>query len=85
VVSIDPANVLAPGPAERYVVLPNYFGLRQLVAEGKLERTENGYKIIQPITHFPADTDARFILPEGITLPTGEWMYPVIIEQRYVE
>jgi hypothetical protein len=86
VVSIDPASVLAPGPVERYAVLPTYFGLRQLVDEGKLERTKDGYKVIRPITHFPANVEIqRFILPDGIEIPTGQWMYPIIIEQRFVE
>ena len=85
VVSIDPASVVAPGPVERYVVLPTYYGLRQLVEEGKLERTDKGYKIVKPITQFPANAAATFILPEGIELPTGQWMYPIITEQRFFD
>jgi hypothetical protein len=40
---------------------------------------------VKPITHFPANANGNFILPEGIELPTGQWMYPIIIEQRFVD
>jgi hypothetical protein len=39
----------------------------------------------KPITHFPARADGTFILLEGVALPTGEWMYPRIVEQRWVD
>jgi hypothetical protein len=83
IVSIDPSEVLAPGKVERYGVLPSLFGVRQLVEQGKLERTDQGYRILEPITQFPAGLEGmKFILPEGIEIPSGQWMYPTILPQR---
>jgi Ca2+-binding EF-hand superfamily protein len=85
--AIDPAAVLAPGKVETYEVLPSQYGLRQLVEEGKLERTEDGYRIVQPITRFPTGLAGAhavtFYLPEGTPMPAGDLGHSqLILEKR---
>jgi Ca2+-binding EF-hand superfamily protein len=75
-VEIDPATVVAPGKVELYDVMPQQFGLRQLVQEGKLLRTKQGYRIVAPIPRFPAGLagahGVTFILPKGMPMPAGD-------------
>ena len=78
-VALDPALVLAPGPVEPYKTLPAYFGLRQLVEQGMLARTDFGYLIREPVTYFPAGLrKTDFILPGGGQMKAGPWMYPIL-------
>jgi Ca2+-binding EF-hand superfamily protein len=84
--TIDPAQVLAPGKVEPYVVLPRQYGLRQLVEEGKLQRTEDGYRIVQPIPRFPTGLAGAhavaFYLPEGMPMPEGDLGHSEIILEK---
>ncbi|HNB25408.1 MAG TPA: hypothetical protein PLR41_00475 [Alphaproteobacteria bacterium] len=83
---IDAATVLAPGKVEPYEILPGYYGLRQLVEEGKLERTADGYRILGPIAHFPPNLDRggriTFLLPDGTPMPGGDAGAAQIILER---
>lgn len=83
---IDPSQVLAPGKVESYEVLPRQYGLRQLVEEGKLERTADGYRIVQPITRFPTGLagahSVTFYLPEGTPMPDGDLGHSQIILEK---
>jgi hypothetical protein len=85
-VTLDPSQVVAPGKVEPYQVLPNQYGLRQLVAEGKLERTEQGYRIVQPIARFPNGLAGAhrviFLLPEGTPMPAGDAGHSEIILEK---
>jgi Ca2+-binding EF-hand superfamily protein len=85
-VTVDPAQVVAPGKVELYEVLPNQYGLRQLVNEGKLERTEQGYRIVQPIARFPSGLAGAhrvvFLLPEGMPMPAGNAGHSQIILEK---
>jgi len=83
IVAVDPADVIAPVLAQSYEVLPNQYGLRQLVEEGKLERTDKGYRIVKPIPRFPPGLTgahyAAFILPQGMPMPAGDSGHSEII------
>jgi exonuclease III len=75
-ISIDPLAVVTADKAEPYDVLPGAYGLRQLVEAGQLQRTDDGYRIVKPISRFPASltgtgTDT-FILPTGVPMPAGD-------------
>jgi hypothetical protein len=84
--TIDPAQVLAPAQVETYEVLPRQYGLRQLVEEGKLERTEDGYRIVQPIARFPTGLagahSVTFYLPEGMPMPKGDLGHSQLILEK---
>lgn len=85
-IDVDPADVISPLPAEVYQVLPHQYGLRQLVEEGKLERTKDGYRIVQAIPRFPPGlTGAHyttFILPQGMPMPAGDSGHSKIILEK---
>jgi Ca2+-binding EF-hand superfamily protein len=87
-IKVDPAEVVAPGKVEPYIVLPRQYGLRQLVEEGKLERTEDGYRIVKPIPRFPTGLAGAhavtFYLPEGMPLPEGDLGHSEIILEKKV-
>jgi len=78
--------VLAPGKVEPYEVLPRQYGLRQLVEQGKLERTEDGYRIVQPIPRFPTGLAGAhrvtFYLPEGMPIPSGDLGHSELILEK---
>jgi hypothetical protein len=84
--TVDPTKVVAPGTVETYEILPHQYGLRQLVREGKLERTESGYRILQPIARFPTGLagahGVKFILPEGVPMPGGDAGHSQIILEK---
>ena len=74
-VRFDPANVVASEPAKRYDVLPQEFGLSQLVHSGHLERRGGLFRIVKPIPQFPAGLagahSVQFSLAKGVPLPGG--------------
>jgi len=84
--TVDPAKVVAPGKVETYEILPHQYGLRQLVQEGKLERTEFGYRILQPVARFPSGLSGghrvTFILPEGTPMPGGDAGHSNIVLEK---
>lgn len=83
-VEIDPATVLAPGGVETYHVLPGERGLQQLVADGKLEPVGDTYRILKPISRFPAGLDElAYILPKDVTLPSGLLTYPRVDPENF--
>jgi hypothetical protein len=85
-ITLDPATVVAPGKVATYEILPHQYGLRQLVKEGKLERTEAGYRILQPIARFPTGLAGGhrvvFILPEGTPMPGGDAGHSEIVLEK---
>lgn len=73
---VDEAAVIAPGAAATYDVLPQQAGLLQLLLDGKLRYTRDGYYLIEkPIPHFPAGLygahSVRFMLGVDIEMPAG--------------
>ena len=75
VVDIDPSGVVSSVPAERYEVLPEIFGLAQLVATGALEARGEYFYIARPIARFPAALSGvhseQFVLGTGVPMPPG--------------
>ncbi len=76
IVRIDPSEVHASNGAEAYEVLPQQAGLIQLIAEGKMKRTSDGYfHIIKPVARFPAGLNGahsvKFLIGKGVPMPKG--------------
>ncbi|VAV88532.1 hypothetical protein MNBD_ALPHA07-2183 [hydrothermal vent metagenome] len=76
VVTLNEKDVIASNKAQTYKVLPQQAGLLQLLNEGKLEITSDGFfKIIKPISHYPPGLNGahsvRFILAKDIPKPAG--------------
>jgi hypothetical protein len=80
VASIDAGSVLSRGDVEPYDVLPQHWGLIELVAKGSLKRTdphsrEDSFTILKPM-RFPGGLDRSpaltFYLPEGVPMPEGD-------------
>jgi hypothetical protein len=91
VVDIDPALVISSTPAERYDVLPQGFGLAQLVATGDIELRGSAfpfgeYYIARPIPRFPAGLYGahlvQFILGRGVPLPAGSPGHSCVISEE---
>jgi hypothetical protein len=73
---VDPAQVVANVPISVLEVLPDIFGIAQLVELGALERLDhNVYRIVQPIPHYPPNLYGafymRFVLAGGVPEPSG--------------
>ncbi|MFQ6548411.1 hypothetical protein AADZ90_010655 [Aestuariibius sp. 2305UL40-4] len=76
IASLDPDDVIASGSVEPYEVLPRTAGLQQLIRDGAITRTSDGYyHIVKPIPRFPAGLHGghrlRFILGTGVPMPAG--------------
>jgi hypothetical protein len=84
--AVDLDALSAPGRVEPYEVLPAQDGLRQLVAEGKLERRYGAYRIVQPIPRFPPGLGGAhavtFLLTKGIPMPKGSPVHSEIIVEQ---
>lgn len=87
VLEVDPKEVAAPKPVEKFEILPHFAGVLQLMEEGSLWRTSDGYFVIQkPIKRLPpglpGGNRARFILADGVPLPDGgPWNVQVVSEK----
>ncbi len=84
--TLDPASVVANGPVNIYDVLPGEAGLLQLLADGALTVTSDGYYLINAaISHFPAGLagahSVRFILGKGVPLPGGKPGHSSVIDE----
>jgi hypothetical protein len=80
-VDIDPNLVVSNTPVERYDVLPQGFGLAQLVGTGAVEMRGGGpyfgrFHIRRAIPRFPAGLHGghmvRFVLSTGVPMPDGD-------------
>jgi hypothetical protein len=85
-VRYDPASVVASVPAKPYEVLPQEFGLSQLVHSGHLERlTPNVFRIEKPIAQFPAGLAGahavQFVLATGVPMPTGDPGHSCVVSE----
>lgn len=86
-VRYDPVSVVASVPARRYEVLPQEFGLSQLVRSGHLERLKPGvFKIAKPILYFPARLAGahavQFVLARGVPMPAGDPGHSCVISEE---
>lgn len=74
-VEIDPADVVATGNVEPYVVLPGEAGLIQLIRSGAVERIDRHFLLLKkPIDHYPAGLsgyDNSVMIGRGVPAPTA--------------
>ena len=75
-VQIDHDKVVSPKPAEQYDVLPQQAGLLQLIREGAVEFTRDGFYLIKKdIPRFPAGLagghSVKFMIAKGVKMPKG--------------
>jgi TonB family protein len=74
---IEPEEVVSPAIVDRYQVMPQGFGLAQLVGAGKLQRLGHGrYLVVENIARIPAGLagghSAILILADGVAMPPGD-------------
>ena len=86
-VDIDPESVVAATKVIPFQVLPGQSGLRQLVADGYAETTDDRvYRIIKPIPHFPAGLhggySVRFLIAKGVPMPNGDPGHSCVIMEE---
>ena len=86
VIDIDPSQVVATAPATPYEVLPDGFGLAQLVATGALEQRDGVFYIARPIPRFPAGLygahAVAFVLGTGVPMPAGSPGHSCVISEE---
>lgn len=87
VAGIQAEQVLAPGPVEDYVVLPQQAGLIQLMQEGLIERLSDGvYFVKKPIARFPAGLagahSVTFMLAKGVPMPAGHPGHSCVLSEE---
>ncbi|MGH3640857.1 MAG: hypothetical protein ACRDUX_17710, partial [Mycobacterium sp.] len=86
VVDIDPSLVVSTARAEPYEVLPQGFGLAQLVAVGALEPRDGYFYIARAIPRFPAGLygahSVTFMLGRGVPLPAGSPGHSCVIAEE---
>lgn len=77
IADIEAKDIVGANPATPYAVLPGAAGLAQLVSEGAVRRTREGWRIIRPIPYFPAGLQVLqpdlLILAKGVPMPDGYW------------
>jgi hypothetical protein len=75
IVQVKPEDVIAPGKVETYQVIPSQDGLRYMVDQGILERTDRGYRLLKPLPRWPAGISGAdavtFLMPKGMQMPAG--------------
>jgi hypothetical protein len=86
-VRFDPGSVVAKEPAKAYEVLPQEFGLSQLVHTGQLVRLSSGlFRIAQPIAQFHAGLAGahavRFVLGKGVPMPAGNPGHSCVVTEE---
>ena len=86
VAEFELADVVAPAPVIAYDILSNEAGLVQLLQEGALERTRDGYyRLLRDIPHFPAGLGgghkADFLIAPGVERPSGGGHSSIFMEE----
>jgi hypothetical protein len=83
VMQVDPEDVIANLPVERYEILPGSAGLKQLIDRGALQQVNiDLYRILRPI-RMPADlSGAHFTLMRGVPRPEGSYRGACVIDQE---
>ncbi len=76
IIELDAEDVVSPGSAENYEILPVQAGIAQLTESGHLTKTPDGYYMIEKtFEHFPAGLagahSTKFILKKGVEMPSG--------------
>ncbi|TPN85726.1 hypothetical protein FJ987_14925 [Mesorhizobium sp. CU2] len=86
-VRFDPASVVSSVPAKRYEVLPQEFGLSQLVHSGHMEQRGSGtFRIVRSIPQFPAGLagahSVQFSLAKGVPMPAGDPGHSCVVSEE---
>ena len=83
VMQVDPDDVIANVPVERYETLPGSAGLKQLIDRGALEQVNvDLYRILRPM-RMPAElSGAHFTLMKGVPRPEGSYRGACIMDQE---
>ncbi|WP_197409495.1 EF-hand domain-containing protein [Erythrobacter sp. YT30] len=88
---IDESTVIAAEPVGEYEVLPNKFGLSNLVASGHLKFEGEAFHsrkftLLKPIARWPAGMggalSTAFVKPEGIPTPDGRLGHSCVLSEE---
>jgi hypothetical protein len=85
---IPAGKVVSPVPVEPYLILPQEFGLAQIVADGiAVRESRQTYRIVEPLVRFPAGLagahSVTFVLSQGLAMPAGDPLHSgIIIDTR---
>ena len=86
VMEVDPSTVVASGPVERYIVLPEEAGLRQILNDGVLTKNRAGEYLIHKATRFPAGLagahSVTFLLLKGVPMPEGNPRHSTVVSEE---
>jgi EF hand len=84
--TIDPGEVVAPLPVEKYEVLPEEAGLVQLLHEGKIAQNRSGEYLIKQKIRFPSGLygghGVEFLLLKGVPRPDGDPGHSKVISEE---
>tara|TARA_R110000803_G_scaffold41374_2_gene88975 strand:+ start:1164 stop:2726 length:1563 start_codon:yes stop_codon:yes gene_type:complete len=86
IVQIDEKSLVSPSPVESYDVLPQQAGLVQLLSNGSLKMTPDGYYAIEKdIPRFPAGLSGghsvKFLLRKGVKMPGGSPGHSTVLDE----
>lgn len=84
---VDPRQVVAKAPIDKYVVYPDKVGLSQLIGGGALVKLgPDKYRLIKPIPllppHMSGGQSVTFVIAQGIPVPTGDPGYSCLISEE---
>lgn len=86
VVDVSPTAIVPARAGESYDVLPQAFGLAQLVGSGALEDRDGYLYIARPIPRFPAGLygahSVSFVLGRGVPMPAGDPGHSCIVSEE---
>ena len=86
IIQIDLKSLVSPSPVEAYDVLPQQAGLIQLLSDGSLKVTPDGYYAIEKdIPRFPAGLNGghsvKFLLRKGVKMPGGSAGHSTVLDE----
>ncbi|SEH11489.1 Ca2+-binding protein, EF-hand superfamily [Sphingopyxis sp. YR583] len=84
---VNPRQVVAKAPVEKYLVYPDEVGLSQLIGEGALIKVGlDRYRIVRPIPHLPSymsgGQSVTLIVAQGVPVPAGDPGYSCIMSEE---
>jgi hypothetical protein len=86
IVDMEPALVVSSAVPEPYEILPEGFGLAQLVAAGGLEQRNDYFYIARSVARFPAGLygahAVTFVLGTGVPMPAGSPGHSCVLSEE---
>lgn len=84
---ISADEVASESGAKMYDVLPQEFGLQQLVESGDIERmSTNNFRVAKPIPRFPAGLtgahQVKFLISSGVPMPGGSPGHSCVVMEK---